>query len=121
MLTLPSTDNYHRSYFRPSVVIVYAPDVCSTRCFVFAAVTARRVGCFGSVVRLCHRVLFSRSDCGFRIRRQLGVLINRSLLCCRLFSPSCALYSSAVLCFIVCCPRVSIAPLLLFVRFFVCV
>ena len=91
LLTLSSTESYHRCYFKPSVVIVHTPDVCSARCFVFAAVTARRVGCFSFVVRLYHRGLFARSDCGFRIRRQLGVLMNRSLLCCRLFSPSYAL------------------------------
>ena len=91
LLTIGSTESYHRCYFKPSGVIVRTPDVCSTRCFVFAAVTARRVCCFSFVVRLYHRGLFARSDCGFRIRRQFGVLMNRSLLCWRLFSPSCVL------------------------------
>ena len=30
------TDIHHRCDYRPSVVIVHTPDVCSTRCFVFA-------------------------------------------------------------------------------------
>ena len=60
-------DIYHRCYIRPYVVIVHTHNVCSIRCFVFAAATAQRVGCFGSVVRLCHRVLLVFSDCDLRI------------------------------------------------------